>query len=56
MTNSIITLMGLFIILMVAAYVGIMLLKLNALVRRGHMDIDERCYEYKARRKVYSNY
>lgn len=56
MTNSIITLMGLFIILMVVAYVGIMLLKLNALVRRGHMDIDEKCYEYKARINMYSKY
>ena len=56
MTNSIITLMGLFIILMFVAYIGIIALSLNATLRKGYMDIDEKCYKYKARRRMYYYY
>ena len=56
MTNSIITLMGLFIILMFVAYIGIIALNLNATLRKGYMDTDEDYYKNKARRKVYCNY
>ena len=56
MTNSIITLMGLFITMLFVGYIAIMTYSLTASIRKGYMDIDEKCYKYKARRRMYYYY
>ena len=56
MTNSIITLMGLLIIMMYAGYFRIMIYGLTAKLRSSCYSMEDDSYNYRRHMKMYYNY